>query len=103
MKYAYWLHNLSGIGNGKIHHILEEVSCAQELFELPQQQLKGLHGLTEEDCKVILKSRRNWDLDKEWFSLMAQGIGFVSMEQNFFPEKLRHISNSPYALYYIGH
>lgn len=102
MKYAYWLHNIPGIGNGKIRHMLEEAVRAEEIYHMPLPQLKKVHGLTEEDIKAIHKSQKKWDIDKEWFRLMEQGIGFVSLEQTEFPEKVRHIPNPPYALYYVG-
>lgn len=102
MKYAYWLHNIPGIGNGKIRHLYEEAVNAEEIYHMSLPQLKKVHGLTEEDIKAIHKSQRKWDVDKEWFQLMEQGIGFVSLEQSEFPEKVRHIPNPPYALYYVG-
>ncbi len=102
MKYAYWLSNIPGIGSGKIRYLLEEVSCAQELYELPYSQLKALSGLTEVDIKTIHKSQRVWNLDERWLELMGKGIGFVSLEQPDFPEKLSYIPNPPYAIYYIG-
>ena len=102
MKYAYWLHNIPGIGNGKIRHLYEEAACAEEIYHMPAQQLKKITGITEEDIKEIHKSQKKWDVDKEWFRLMERGIGFVSLEQSEFPEKVRHIHNPPYALYYVG-
>ena len=102
MKYSYWLANIDGIGNAKIRYMLEDVSCAREIYELPLTQLKQIDGLTEQDIKNICQSRKRWNVDKEWFSLMEQGIGFVSVEQANFPENLRNIPNTPYALYYVG-
>lgn len=102
MKYAYWLHNVPGLGNGKIQQLYEAASCAEEIYHLPIQQFRKVQGITEEDIKTIQKSQKKWDVDKEWFRLMEQGIGFISKEQPEFPEKVRHIHNSPYALYYVG-
>lgn len=102
MKYAYWLHNVPGLGNGKIQQLYEEANCAEEIYYLPLQQLRKVQGITEEDIKSIQKSQKKWDVDKKWFQLMEQGIGFVSKEQSEFPEKVRHIHNAPYALYYVG-
>lgn len=102
MKYAYWLHNIPGMGNGKIRRLYEDVSCAEEIYHMSLPQLKKMEGITEEDIKSIHKSQKKWDVDKEWFHLMEQGIGFVSLEQAEFPEKIRHIHNPPYALYYVG-
>ena len=102
MKHAYWLHNIPGIGNTKIRLLYKAASSAEEMYYMPLQQLKKVEGITEEDIKAIQKSKKKWDLDREWFRLMEQGIGFVSQEQLEFPEKVRHIHNSPYALYYVG-
>lgn len=102
MKYAYWLHNIPGIGNGKIRQLYQSVHCAEEVYYMPLPQLRKLQGITEDDIKLIHKYQKKWDVDKEWFRLMEQGIGFVSLEQEDFPEKVRHIHNPPYALYYVG-
>ena len=102
MKYAYWLHNVPGIGNAKIKQLYEVADSAEEIYHLSLPQLKKVHGITEEDIKAFQKSQKKWDVDKEWFQLLEQGIGFVSQEQPEFPEKVRHIHNPPYALYYVG-
>ena len=102
MKYAYWLANLKGIGNAKKRILLEEGMTAETLFHIQYSKLKEFETLTEDDIKVIHQSQRNWNLEKEWFELMAKGIGFVSLEQDEFPEKVRHIPDAPYALYYVG-
>ena len=102
MKYAYWLHNIPGFGNAKIRQLYEDIHCAEELYHMSLPDLKRLQGFTEEEIKTIHKSQKKWNVDKEWFRLMEQGIGFVSLEQPEFPEKVRHIHNPPYALYYVG-
>ena len=102
MKYAYWLHNVSGIGNAKIQQLLQKTSGAEEVYALRPKELQKIEGLTEADVRAIGESKRKWRLDKEWFQLLEKGIGFVSLEQKEFPEKVRHIPNPPYALYYIG-
>lgn len=102
MKYAYWLHNIPGIGSGKIRYLSEEGFSAEEIYHLTLPYLKKVDGLTEEDVQQIYESKKKWDVYKEWFKLMEKGIGFVSLEQSEFPEKVRHIPNPPYALYYVG-
>ena len=102
MKYAYWLDNIQGIGAAKRRYLFEVASCAREIYEMPLSQMKHISGLTEADVRAIHLSHRDWDLDKEWFQLIEQGIGFVSAEQSHFPEKLQNIPNPPYSLYYVG-
>ena len=102
MKYAYWMARLQGIGNVKKRLFVENGITAEEVFYLSVSELKQIEGLTEADIKIIQKSKKDWNLEKEWFNLMGNGIGFVSLEQNQFPEKVRHIPDAPYALYYVG-
>ena len=102
MKYAYWLDNIFGIGPAKRRYLFEVANSAEEIYQMSTTRLKHIKGLTEEDVHNIIKSRKEWDIDKEWFDLMGQGIGFVSIEQKNFPEKLQNIPDPPYALYYIG-
>lgn len=102
MKYAYWLDNIKGIGSAKRRHLLEKADCAEEVYQMTSARLKNICGITEEDVSMILQSKKKWDVDKEWFDLMAKGIGFTSIEEKNFPTRLRNIQDSPYALYYIG-
>ena len=102
MRYAYWLHNIPGIGNAKIRYLYDVAVSAEEIYHMNLPELKKIPGITEEDVRAIQKSQKKWDVEKEWFALLEQGIGFVSLEQAEFPEKVRHITNPPYALYYVG-
>ena len=102
MRYSYWLHNVPGIGNAKIRSLFNAATSAEEIYHMSPALLKSIIGITEDDVKAIQKSQKKWDVDKEWLKLMEQGIGFVSLEQSEFPEKVRNIPNAPYALYYVG-
>lgn len=102
MKYSHWLANIPGITSGKIFAILEAFSSAAELYESPKHMLDKVKGLTEEDISNIWMSRQQNNPDESYAKLMEQGISFVSYEHKDYPEKLRHIFNPPYCLYYKG-
>lgn len=102
MKYALWLSNIPGIGSAKIHYLMSGFKNAQELYFATESQLMEFSGIKEEDRKRIVKSRENWNLEKEFENLNEQGIGFTCMESKDYPQKLRHITNPPYSLYYKG-
>ena len=102
MKYAYWLANIPGLKGKKFWSLYQTVGSAEAIYETNWSQLKKIEGITEEDAKIIHHSKKEWELDKKWFQLIEQGIGFVSMEQTNFPGKLRYIQDAPYALYYVG-
>ena len=102
MKYSYWLANVPELSVQKMKYLCESSVLSEEIYHTPLHQLYKVDGITENDAKCIYQSKKVWDIDKEWFALIERGIGFVSMEQSEFPERVRHISNNPYALYYVG-
>lgn len=102
MKYAYWIDNIPEMSSVKKYLLYEYASSAEEIYHTPVSHMKTMKGITEEDIKKIQKSKKSWEIEQKWFELLEQGIGFVSSEDEKFPERLRYISNPPYALYYIG-
>lgn len=102
MKYAYWLSNVQKIGTAKKVFWWEEGLTAEDIYYMPEHSLSSISGLTKEEIKILIDSKEVWNLEKEWFDLLAKGIGFVSIEQDDFPKKVRHIPGAPYALYYVG-
>lgn len=102
ITYAYWLANISGIGTKTIRQLYGHGGSAKEVWYSKDSELKKRYGITEEAAARISRSKKNWDLDREWDRLMARGVSFVSMEQHSYPERLREIYDPPYGLYYIG-
>ena len=49
-----------------------------------------------------MESKKNWQLDGETEGLEQKGICMVSIEEERFPEKLKRISDGPYAIFYKG-
>ena len=103
MKYQYWLSNIEGIGPKTIQKLLEQVSCAEELYHLTEKQLLSLQNIKDKEKVKLLESKRYWNLEREVEILQRKNIGFLSMESKEFPEKLRYIDSPPYSIYYKGH
>lgn len=101
-KYAYWLANVKGIGAGKLHYLIENGLTAYDIFGMSHEKLCSLEELARKDADAIEESKRGWNIDENWIRLMEQGIGFVSIENENYPTRLKHITNAPYCLYYIG-
>ena len=75
---------------------------AEELYALQETRMKKIRVLDEKDVGKITQSRRQWDVQERWGKLQEEGIGFVCVEDARYPQKLRRISATPYALYYIA-
>ena len=102
VTYAYWLANISGVGTKTIRQLYKYCGSAKTVWHLAGSELKKLYGITEEAAVRISRSKKQWDLDREWDNLLARGISFVSIEQQAYPRRLREIYDPPYGLYYIG-
>lgn len=100
--YGLWLNNIPGMTYAKLGMIYRACSGAQELYGMDEKRLMQIPGLSAEDVRRIADSKKSWNLEREWTRLKERGIRFVSIEQSGYPEKLKNISNPPYALYYTG-
>ena len=100
--YAYWLANISGVGTKTIHQLYKYCGSAKTIYHMAGSELQKLYGITERTAKRISDAKKAWDLDGEWEQLIHRGISFVSLEQDAYPRRLRHLYDPPYGLYYIG-
>lgn len=100
--YGLWFANIPRLSSAKRQMILEACHSSQEVYGLSEAAVRALPGLTEADKERILASRREWNLEGEWMRLQEQGVGFVTMEEEAYPEKLRNIHRPPFCLYYLG-
>lgn len=101
MNYAYWFANITGISNQTKYNLIQQVGSAEELYFLPEKQVKMLLGMEEKQAERLIAAKR-CDAEGQYEKLCERGIGFVSLENENYPEKLRRIPDPPYALYMKG-
>lgn len=101
MKFKYWLTSLTDISNAKKKLLHDCSITAEKLFFMPKNELFDILFFTDDDRKIILESRASYDVEKEWILFQQKDIGFVTMEDEAYPDKLRNIHNPPYSLFYI--
>lgn len=101
MNYAYWLANIEGIGNQTKKRILAQVGTAEELYHLSEQQIRLLVKGDEPIVSALLRGRKK-DVQASYEWLGANGISFLSIEDDAYPRRLREIWDAPYGLYVKG-
>lgn len=101
-KYQYWLRCIPGVGNKKQRKLVEYCGSANEVYGLTRQQLERIGGFSGNDIDAILTSKSNWDLNKEAAVLEESGVSMVTLEEQGFPERLKHLTDCPYALFFKG-
>ena len=106
--YALWLYSIQGIGNKTIRALKETADCAEEIYRMPEEEISAClkdMGWKPGDIKrktAVICSAQSRNPAEEAEKLREKGIGFVSEEDAWFPERLRKIPDCPYGLYYLG-
>lgn len=101
MNYAYWFANIAGIGNRTKQKLLLAAGSAEEIYFLPESQLKKLAGVETEVIDRLIQARKS-EAQPAYETLCEAGIAFLTLEDEAYPKKLRQIPDAPYALYVKG-
>lgn len=101
MKYEYWFAKIQGINLRKKIRLRQCMKTAEAIYYIEETQLKKIEFLNESEQDKILKAKRQ-DPEKEYESLCEKGIRFIPHFTDEYPEKLKRISDYPYALYVKG-
>ena len=106
--YACWLAGIKGVGNKSIRALLTRAYGAEEIFEMPKEEIAEIlesemkrKGAAERIAENIVSAQKRDPVECA-AKLMEKGICFTSMEDEKYPERLRDIPDPPYALYYYG-
>lgn len=99
-KYTYWLANVRGLGTAAREHLLEAFGTGAAVYEATEKSLAVTLDKTR--LEKLLKTRNNWDLDGEYARLSEKQISFVCTADAEYPERLRHIPDHPFGVYYRG-
>lgn len=107
LPYAYWLHNIKGVGNKGIRKLLSKASLPSELFSMTKERMLKLY--LEEEKLFTLKalqhiwaSREEWNVEQRYMPLKEKGVGFYPEFHPSYPEGLKEIPDAPWAIYAIG-
>lgn len=107
LPYAYWLHNIKGVGNKGIRKLLKRAKLPSRVFNMTKEQMLKIY-LEEEKCftikaiEHIQKSKEDWDIETEYEKLKKQGVDFFPEFHPSYPKSLRAIPDKPWAIYVIG-
>lgn len=101
MKYQYWLDN-TGLSNKKKRALLDRFQTAEEVYRQDQKAYGMIEGWKAEDTEKIGHKKKSWDIEREYEILKKKGIRICVQGQKDYPQRLEHLGNPPFALYYIG-
>lgn len=100
-KYAYWLNSIPGVGNRTIRKLLE---CCHgnpvEVYHASEALWKSV--LREKQVEQMKRAKAQWDVTGEYEKLQEKGIGFLTWQEQEYPERLQNIPDAPYGIFYKG-
>lgn len=99
-KYTYWLANVRGLGTAAREQLLETFGTGAAVYEAAEKKLAA--ALDKNRLEKLLRTRKNWDVDREYARLSEKQISFVCTADAEYPERLRHIPDHPFGIYYKG-
>ncbi len=101
-QYAYWLSAIPGIGSRKIQKLLQQIGSPRDIFRASREELRQADSLRPSDLERLLASRQEEKVKRAYDNLQRQGISFLCWLEEEYPQKLRHIYNPPFSLFYKG-
>lgn len=101
VKYEYWFANIKGLSNKEKYQIRSSIKRAEELYYMEEKGIRGIVG-SEEKCKNVLESVKNWNLNAEYDLLEKKEVKFITRMNSEYPKRLSEISAPPYVLYVKG-
>ncbi len=102
MEYEYWLAGLYAISHEKRRRACEIAGGAEKLYRMSEAQLESMHLFMVKELEAVKRSKMSWDPAGEWQDFLKKGIRFLTCFDDGYPERLKHIYNSPYAIFVRG-
>lgn len=102
MMYEYWFAKIQGMGAEKKRRLREYFGDAKTIFNIEETKIPLLDFMGEKERKILVEAKKETRLEEDYKVLEMEKIMLVLWYEQKYPEKLRNISNPPYALYVKG-
>ena len=108
--YRYWIGSIPKAGSYKIETMLTYFGSPEAMYHASDKAMEDMKkscgdrgiSITEKDIDIIKFSKDAEVLNRNYGYLMEHGIRMITNLDSSYPEKLRHIYDSPFSLYLKG-
>ncbi len=108
--YRYWIGSIPKAGSYKIETMLTYFGSPEAMYHASDKAMEDMKkscgdrgiSITEKDIDIIKFSKDAEVLNRNYGYLMEHGIRMITKLDSSYPEKLRHIYDSPFSLYLKG-
>ena len=100
--YEYWFARMKNISDNKKKKLREAYGSAKEIYYIEETKLDKLRFLNEKDVAILKNAKKDTELEEKWRRTEEKRIQFIPYFLKTYPEKLKYITDPPYALYVLG-
>ena len=102
MIYEYWLAGIKEITDLKKQKLREVYGSGKAIYYIEETKLNKLRFLNEKDVAILKNAKKDTELEEKWRRTEEKRIQFIPYFLKTYPEKLKYITDPPYALYVLG-
>ena len=102
LKYWIWLSKIPGLGSIKTQRLLDIYHTPKEIWSMKEEELQQVEGIGAKLAKEILKQEYRENLDKIQEKMKEEKIELITLQDEEYPENLRHLYDKPISLYVKG-
>ena len=102
MEYWIWLSRIEGLGPIKTRQLLDRFKTPEEIWKLSKEELMKIKGIGEKIADNIVDVSYRENLEQYVEYMKKYNIGMITVFDENYPERLKHIYDAPMLLYYKG-
>ena len=100
--YRFYLACNYGFSNKEKRMLFECVSDYEAIYRMTKEELIQYPFISEESAEKAMAFKKHFDLEKEYSFFKNTNMHLLCYFDDDFPEKLRHIHDCPFQLFYYG-
>lgn len=101
-KYRLWLHCVERITDTKKRKLVDFFKTPRAIYESEGKGLLLSGLLTEEECRLLISSKKYIDMEKQLEYMEKHNISCFFEDDKEYPEKLKNIQSPPYCIFVKG-
>jgi DNA processing protein len=101
-KYWLALNKIENLGPITIKKLWEYFGSVEKIWQASNDEISQIEGLNKKAVKSFLENRSNIDLDEEINNISEQKISALTLDDEEYPDLLKHIYDPPPVLYVKG-
>lgn len=98
----FWLASIPVLGPVKTMKLLDFFGSESEIYMAKESILQQVDGISRQDAKWIVESRKDEKIRREFSRMVDAGIRLITIHEQAYPERLRHIHKYPYGVFVKG-